>query len=58
MPPRGSVLLLGGASSSSMLQRDSEIECLLEELDNGTFDDDERVFLVKHWWLSSTLLLH
>jgi hypothetical protein len=45
MPPRSSVLLLGGATSSSMLQGDSEIECLLEELDDGAFDD--RVFLVK-----------
>jgi hypothetical protein len=45
MPPRGSVLLLSGATSSSMLRGDSETECLLEELDDGTFDD--RVFLVK-----------
>jgi hypothetical protein len=28
-----------------MLRGDSEIECLLEELDDGAFDD--RVFLVK-----------
>jgi hypothetical protein len=47
MPPRGSVLLLGGATSSSMLQGDLEIECLLEELDDGSFDDDECVFSVK-----------
>jgi hypothetical protein len=47
MPPRGSVLLLSGATSSSVLRGDSEIECLLEELDDGFFDDDERVFLVK-----------
>jgi hypothetical protein len=45
MPPRGSVLLLGGATSSSMLRGDSKIECLLEELDDGAFDD--RVFLAK-----------
>jgi hypothetical protein len=45
MPPRGSVLLLGGATSSSIIQGDSETECLLEELDDGAFDD--RVFLVK-----------
>jgi hypothetical protein len=45
MPPRGSVLLLGGATSSSMLWGDSKIECLLEELDDGAFDD--RVFLGK-----------
>jgi hypothetical protein len=45
MPPRGSVLLLGGATSSSILQGDSETECLLEELNDGTFDD--HVFLVK-----------
>jgi hypothetical protein len=42
MPPRGSVLLLGGATSSSMLRGDSETEYLLKELDDGTFDD--RVF--------------
>jgi hypothetical protein len=45
MPPRGSVSLLGGATSSSMTRGDSETECLLEELDNGAFND--RVFLVK-----------
>jgi hypothetical protein len=28
----------------SLLRGDSEIECLLEELDNGTFDDEEHVF--------------
>jgi hypothetical protein len=47
MPPRGSVLLLGGATSSSMLRGDSEIECLLEEVDKDAFDDYERVFLLK-----------
>jgi hypothetical protein len=56
MPPRGSVPLLGGATSSSMLRGDSETECLLKELDDGAFDDC--VFSGKHWWLSSTLLLH
>jgi hypothetical protein len=45
LPPRGSVLLLGGATTSSMLRGDSETECLLKELDDGAFDD--RVFLVK-----------
>jgi hypothetical protein len=45
MPPRGSVSLHGGATSSSMLRGDSETECLLEELDDGALDD--RVFLVK-----------
>jgi hypothetical protein len=45
MPPRGSVLLLGGATSSSIIRGHSETECLLEELDDGAFDD--RVFLVK-----------
>jgi hypothetical protein len=45
MPPRGSVLLLGGATSSSMLQGDSETECILEGLDDGAFDD--HVFLEK-----------
>jgi hypothetical protein len=42
MPPRGSVLLLGGATYSSIIWGDSETECLLEELDDGAFDD--RVF--------------
>jgi hypothetical protein len=45
MPPRSSVLLLGGDTSSSMIRGDSETECLLEELDDGAFDD--RVFLGK-----------
>jgi hypothetical protein len=45
MSPRGSVSLLGGATSSSMLRGDSKIECLLEELNDGAFDD--RVFLGK-----------
>jgi hypothetical protein len=45
MPPRGIVSLLGGATSSSMLRGDSKIECLLEELDDGAFDD--HVFLRK-----------
>jgi hypothetical protein len=45
MPPRGSVSLLGDATSSSMIRGDSETECLLEELDDGSFDD--RVFLGK-----------
>jgi hypothetical protein len=45
MPPWGRVLLLGGATSSSILWGDSETECLLEELDDGAFDD--RVFLGK-----------
>jgi hypothetical protein len=45
MPLRGSVSLLSGATSPSMIRGDSEIECLPEELDDGAFDD--RVFLVK-----------
>jgi hypothetical protein len=39
MPPRGSVSLLGGATSSSMVRGDSETDCFLEELDDGAFDD-------------------
>jgi hypothetical protein len=42
MPPSGSVSLLGGATSSSMIRGDSVTVCLLEELDDGAFDD--RVF--------------
>jgi hypothetical protein len=45
MPPRGSMSLLGGATSSSMIWGDSGSECLLKELDDGAFDD--RIFLVK-----------
>jgi hypothetical protein len=45
MPPRGSVLLLGGATSSSIIRGDLETECLLEELNDGAFDD--HVFLGK-----------
>jgi hypothetical protein len=33
MSPRGSVSLLGGATSSCMIRGDSETKCLLEELD-------------------------
>lgn len=33
--------LLGGTTSSSMLYRDSETECLCDDLDDGTFDDDD-----------------
>jgi hypothetical protein len=33
IPPRGSVSLLGGATSSSMIRGDLETECLIEELD-------------------------
>jgi hypothetical protein len=56
MPSRGSVSLLGGATSSSIIRGYSETKCLLEELDDGVFDD--RVFLVKNRWSSSILLLH
>jgi hypothetical protein len=55
MTPRGSVLLLGGATSSSMLRGESETECLLEELDDGIFDD--RVFLVNKL-VAISLVLH
>jgi hypothetical protein len=47
MPPRRRVsFLLGGAMSSSILQGDSETECLLEEVGDG-LDDDDPFFLVK-----------
>jgi hypothetical protein len=39
------VSLLSGATSSSIIRGGSQTECLLEELDDGAFDD--RVFLVK-----------
>jgi hypothetical protein len=41
----GSVSLLGGATSSTMLRGDLKIKCILEELDDGAFDD--RFFLGK-----------
>jgi hypothetical protein len=55
MPSRGSVSLLGGATSSSMIRGDSETECLFEELDDGAFDD--HVFLVKKL-VAISLVLH
>jgi hypothetical protein len=42
---RGVVSLLCGATSSSIIWGDSETECLLQEPNDGAFDD--RVFLVK-----------
>jgi hypothetical protein len=39
--------LLGGVVSSSMLQGDSETECLLEEVVEDGLDDDDPFFLVK-----------
>jgi hypothetical protein len=48
MPPRRRVsFLLGGAVSSSMLQGNSETECLLEEIVEDGLDDDDPYFLVK-----------
>jgi hypothetical protein len=48
MPPRRRVsFLLGGAMSSSMLQGDSETECLLEGVVKDGLDDDDPFFLVK-----------
>jgi hypothetical protein len=54
-PSRGSVSLLGGATSSSMIRGDSETECHVEELDDGAFND--RVFLVKKL-VAILLVLH
>jgi hypothetical protein len=48
MPPRRRVpFLLDGVVSSSMLQGDSENECLLEDIVEDGFDDDDPFFLVK-----------
>jgi hypothetical protein len=48
MPPRRRVsFLLSGAMSSSMLQGDSETECLLEDVVEHGLDDDDPFFLVK-----------
>jgi hypothetical protein len=47
MPPSRRVsYLLSGVVSSSMLRGDSEIECLLEDVVEDGFDDDDP-FLVK-----------
>jgi hypothetical protein len=40
MSPRSSVSLLDGATSTSMLRGDSEIECFYEELDGASDNDD------------------
>jgi hypothetical protein len=55
MLPRGTVPLLDGATSSSMLRRDSETECVLEGLD-GDSDDDDRVFLPRMMFMISLIL--
>jgi hypothetical protein len=45
MPPRRRVwFLLGGDVSSSILRGDSEIKCLLEEVVDGSLDDDDPFF--------------
>jgi hypothetical protein len=46
-PRRRVSFLLGGAVSSSMLQGDSETECLLEEVVDDGLDDDDPFFLVE-----------
>jgi hypothetical protein len=48
MPPRRTVsFLLSGVVSSSMLQGDSETECLLKDVIEDGLDDDDPLFLVK-----------
>jgi hypothetical protein len=48
MPPTRRVsFLLGGVVSSSMLRGDLEIECLLEDVVEDGFDDDDPFLLVK-----------
>jgi hypothetical protein len=48
MPPRRRVsFLLSGVVSSSILQGDSETECLLKEVVDDGLDDDDPFFLVK-----------
>jgi hypothetical protein len=48
MPPRRRVwFLLGGAVSSSILQGDSETECLLEEVVDDGLDDGDPFFSVQ-----------
>jgi hypothetical protein len=48
MPPRRRVsFVLGGVLSSSMLRRDLETECLLEDVIEDGLDDDDPFFLLK-----------
>jgi hypothetical protein len=48
MPPRRRVsFVLGGVVSSSMLRRDLETECLLEDVIEDGLDDDDPFFLLK-----------
>jgi hypothetical protein len=48
IPPRRRVsFLLGGAVSSSILQGDSETECILEDVVDDGLDDNDPFFLVK-----------
>jgi hypothetical protein len=48
MPPRRRVwFLLGSAVSSSILRGDSATECLVEEIVDDGFDDDDPFFLVQ-----------
>jgi hypothetical protein len=48
MPPRRRAsFLLGGVVSVSMLQGDSETECLLEDVVDDGLDDNEPFFLEK-----------
>jgi hypothetical protein len=47
MPPRRKVpFLLSGVVSSSILQGESETECLLEEVVDDGLDDNDPFFLV------------
>jgi hypothetical protein len=47
MPPRRRVSFLLGGVVSSMLRRDSETECLLEDVVEDGLDNDNPFFLVK-----------
>jgi hypothetical protein len=47
MPPRRRVSFLLGGVVSSMLRRDSETECLLEDVVEDGLDNDDPFFLVK-----------
>jgi hypothetical protein len=57
MPPRSKVLFHGDVVSSSMLRGDSENECLLKELVDGSFNDDEPFFMERKLVTSTCLLL-
>jgi hypothetical protein len=58
MPPRRRVWFLLCGAVSSILQGDSETECLLEEVVDDGLDDDDPFFLVKSLVVFFHMVLH